>query len=112
MVGDFDGYRFVPESGVVSAYETCLPYAAQTFSGVSGRTVSMAWLRTENDKGGFRGIMSLPAELSLIKRDGSLRIRFKPVEELWRVFSKRREIISDGGRLKACPGGRSAVIML
>ena len=83
MIGEFDGYRFTPETEVLEAYDTKLPYAAQTYSGIEDRTVHIAWYRTENDKGGFRGMMSIPTELSLIETEEGLRIAFKPVKELW-----------------------------
>ena len=86
MLGDFDGYKFTPESEVLSAYETTLPYAAQIYSGVEERTISVAWYRTKNDKGGFRGMMSIPMELSLRETDEGLRIAFAPVRELWNCF--------------------------
>ncbi|SEF65557.1 Glycosyl hydrolases family 32 N-terminal domain-containing protein [Eubacterium ruminantium] len=81
-IGSFDGFRFTPESDVLSAYDTKLPYAAQTYAGVEGRTISIAWYRTKNDKGGFRGMMSIPMELSLLSVSEGLRIRFKHVSEL------------------------------
>jgi len=94
VVGAFDGYRFVPESGRQSAYSTRLPYAAQTYSGVEGRVISVAWLRTGNNQGGFRGMMAVPAELSLVKINGKYKMKFCPVRELDN-YVKPQEILWD-----------------
>ena len=59
MTGSFDGYKFTPDSEVLMAYETKLPYAAQTYEGVEDRTILVSWLRTENDRGGYRGMMAI-----------------------------------------------------
>ena len=94
LTGRFDGYRFTPESERLSAYDTKLPYAAQTYTGFSDRKVSIAWLRTEDDRGNFRGMMSVPAELSLIRQNDQYRICFRPVRELWDSFRLRCEYAS------------------
>lgn len=85
VVGDFDGYRFTPQSGVQSAYTTKLPYAAQTYAGVKDRVISVAWLRLENDRGNYRGVMALPAELGLRKLDEGYQICFQPVKEIQNI---------------------------
>ncbi len=82
VVGDFDGFQFTPQSEVLCAYGTKLPYAAQTYAGIKGRIVSIAWLRLQNTRGNYKGIMSLPAELSLVKQGQGYRIRLQPVREL------------------------------
>lgn len=89
LVGDFDGYRFTPESPMRCAYRTGLPYAAQTYAGIAGRTVSVTWHRLENSRGHYRGMMSIPVELSLIERDGEYLMRFVPVRELGACLSRR-----------------------
>ena len=95
LTGRFDGYRFDPESEMLSAYATKLPYAAQTYAGVKNRKISIAWLRTENDRENFRGMMSVPAELSLFSESDRYRIRFQPVRELWDSFRLCHEYSSD-----------------
>jgi sucrose-6-phosphate hydrolase SacC (GH32 family) len=99
LTGHFDGYRFDPESEMLSAYATKLPYAAQTYAGVSDRKISIAWMRTENDRGNFRGMLSVPAELSLFGQNGRYRIRFRPVRELWDSFRVCREYSPNGNSL-------------
>lgn len=82
MVGSFDGYRFIPETEVLSAYANGLPYAAQTYAGTKGRVISVAWLRMKNDRGNYRGLMAIPAELSLVKKAEGYRLRLQPVQRL------------------------------
>ena len=91
QIGSFDGFRFTPESGVLSAYSTVMAYAAQTYAGVKDRVISVAWHRTGNDRGNYRGMMSIPNELTLIRTDHGLRICFQPVPEVWNYFRKREE---------------------
>ena len=86
LIGDFDGFRFSPETDVLPSWEPGLPYAAQTYAGVEGRTVSIAWLRTACSRGNFRGMMSVPAELSLIRKKKDYRLHFQPVREIWDRF--------------------------
>lgn len=99
LVGRFDGFRFTPESDVLPAYDTDLPYAAQTYAGVTDRIISVAWLRTENDRGNFRGMMSVPSELSLVRQEGICRMRFRPVTEVWNRFTKSEEYSAESGSL-------------
>ena len=82
LVGSFDGYCFAPESDVQSAYSTVLAYAAQTYAGLNDRVIGISWLRLENDRGNYRGAMSLPVEMSLAKRKEKYRILFRLPEEL------------------------------
>ena len=79
VIGDFDGYKFTAQSEVQSAYCSKIPYAAQSFSGIDGRTISVAWLRLKNTRGNYCGQMSIPAELSLKKIGNGYRICFAPV---------------------------------
>ena len=112
MTGDFDGYRFTPDSGVLSAYATKLPYAAQTWSGVRDRVISVAWLRTKNDRGGFRCMMSVPAELSLKETADGPRVAMRPVRELWDHLSDETELPADGGAGELPLGGSPCAIKI
>ncbi len=95
LIGLFDGYRFLPETEVLTAYDTNMAYAAQTFAGVENRVISVAWLRTGNDRGNFRGMMSVPSELSLVKQTDGYRIRFRPVREIRDRLSLCNEYTSE-----------------
>jgi len=112
QIGEFDGYKFTPETEVLEGYKTKLGYAAQTFAGVDDRTIHVTWYRTENDKGGFRGMMSIPTELSLVETDKGLRIAFKPVRELWECFNETETIALDGGSCKVNPDGKPVVLII
>ena len=87
-VGDFDGYRFTETQERKQAYQTKLPYAAQTFSGLSGRVISLSWLRTENRGEDFTGMLSLPRELSLLFKDGQYILSQKLPEEVRKILQK------------------------
>jgi len=45
--GTFDGYQFLTEGKRNLAYMNAVPYAAQTFSGLKDRIISVPWLRME-----------------------------------------------------------------
>ncbi len=112
MVGDFDGFKFTPGTDVLSAYDTGLPYAAQTYSGIEDRIISVAWYRTKSDEGGFRGMMSLPAELSLLNTKDSCRICFKPVSQLWDNFHLSKQLFPEGRPVEEKPGGRPVAAVI
>ena len=82
MLGAFDGFRFTPETPVLMAYATRLPYAAQTYANVPERVISVAWLRMKDDTRGFHGMMAILAELSLRRTPDGIRLAFQPVREL------------------------------
>ena len=75
-------------------------YAAQTYAGVGDRVISVAWYRTSNDKGGFRGMMSIPVELSLRNTPDGLRISLQPVRELWERFTDVTELTGSDGTVE------------
>lgn len=90
-VGTFDGYQFHEEQGRRRAYLCTpggalpgneLPYAAQSFSGMGDRTVIVSWLRTRTVADRSTGAMSLPRELSLVRRDGKYLLRMALPEEI------------------------------
>ena len=108
MIGKFDGYTFKVESTRRSAYSSVLPYAAQSFSGVDGRVVSMAWLRMKNDRGNYRGLMSLPTELSLEKEGNEYKICFAPAKELENLETEWYDNLKD----TICPAGEACRIVL
>lgn len=86
QVGEFDGFHFTADcDSIQQAYSTRLPYAAQTFANTGDRVISMAWLRMENDKGNYRGLMSLPMQLSLVKKDKGYGVKFTAPIELERM---------------------------
>lgn len=80
-LGEFDGYQFRTDGVRKKAYMTDLTYAAQTYSGVKGRTVSVPWLRTLNAGQLYTGMMGLPRELGLVRQGDELLLTMVPVRE-------------------------------
>lgn len=78
-IGDFDGYSFVTDGIRREAYKTKLPYAAQTFSNINNKIISIPWLRTKQNNKLYCGVMGLPRELTLARRNGELHLRQIPV---------------------------------
>ena len=68
--GTFDGFRFQTDGIRHEAYLGKLPYAAQTYAGVSDRVISVPWLRLPNRGTLYTGAMGLPRELSVVRLDG------------------------------------------
>lgn len=80
-LGTFDGYRFTTDGERHYAYQTALPYAAQSYSNTEGRTISIPWLRTKNAGRLYTGMMGIPRELKLVKRSGRTLLSMLPVRE-------------------------------
>ena len=80
-IGSFDGFSFVPETPMRSLYANGIPYAAQSFSGVPDRIISIAWLRTKNHGENWHGMMSVPRELTLGEDEEGFYIRQSFVRE-------------------------------
>lgn len=80
--GEFDGYRFRVHGVKRHAYRNKLPYAAQTYSGVQDRVISIPWLRMENDGRLFTGTYGIPVELSCKRAEDGFILIQKPVREL------------------------------
>ena len=112
VVGNFDGYRFEAESEVLKAYDTDLPYAAQTVSGVRERTISIAWLRTSDESGYYHGMMSVPTEISLKKTDRGYCVAFNPVKELWNRMKTVKVLIPAGRTAEIPPGGEPVILQI
>lgn len=83
-LGDFDGYRFETDGVRHDAYQTTLPYAAQTFSGTK-EVIMISWLRTKNITKLYCGVMSLPKRLMLDYYQGELRLKQIPVDEYYQA---------------------------
>lgn len=80
-LGQFDGYKFETDGVRHNAYLTGLPYAAQTYSGVEDRVISVPWLRTLNVGRLYTGMMGIPRELGLVKRGDEPVLTLLPVRE-------------------------------
>ncbi|HHV11532.1 MAG TPA: glycoside hydrolase family 32 protein [Clostridiales bacterium] len=80
--GDFDGYRFITDGKRHRTYINKLPYAAQTYSGIEDRVISVAWIRSSQEGRLYTGAMGLPRELSVVTDHGEKYLSQKPVKEL------------------------------
>jgi fructan beta-fructosidase len=86
FVGDFDGRTFTATD---SGWADLGPdfYAAASFAGLAGRTVWLAWLNDWRYAAAvptapWRGILTVPREVSLRTIDGRVRLVQRPVPEL------------------------------
>ena len=96
FVGDFDGCAFIPRQERREAYRTALPYAAQTFSGLSGRVLSLSWLRTGNGGRPYTGMLSVPSALGLIETRNGYRLTLQPAAELQSFFKAEEKRFLQG----------------
>jgi fructan beta-fructosidase len=100
-IGEFDGYQFKQEQKRKLAYlktpggslpGNTLPYAAQSFSGLGARVVSIAWLRTRCVGEQTTGVMSLPRELGLVRKGTEYVLSMRLPAEVRRQESEQNHI--------------------
>lgn len=87
LIGDFDGRTFTPTQEIRKLYgnrdgEERRAYAAQTFCGIPGRVVQLAWMKRLRREGLYQGGMSLPRELELIPDGEGYGLAAHPVREM------------------------------
>lgn len=118
LVGDFDGRQFTPVQPVKKLYENVhkdrCGYAAQSFWGIPGRTIQLAWmLHYHRENPDYVGGMSVPRELELHCEGGEYVLQAHPVREL---AEQKQEIWSgmvfeqDGCVKKEWTGDGAAVL--
>lgn len=107
--GNFDGYKFVTDGTRKYAYANKLPYAAQTYSGVEDRIISIPWIRMENDGRKFTGTYGIPVTLSCVNTEQGYRIVQRPVPEL---FEETRAISYKLGDNYKAPAETALVVKL
>jgi fructan beta-fructosidase len=92
LIGDFDGRKFVDESGPVRDVVGA-NYAAQTFSdtpAADGRRIQIAWMRDGRyPRMPFNQQMSFPTVLALRRFPEGLRLTYSPVKELSLLHDRR-----------------------
>lgn len=73
LVGEFDGRQFLAVQETKKIYgnirEERKSYAAQTFWGLPDRAVQIPWLTVGESAGRYSGMMGLPRELELIRKE-------------------------------------------
>jgi sucrose-6-phosphate hydrolase SacC (GH32 family) len=94
-VGDFDGFRFQPESGWQVADQGRDFYAAIAWNGprdAEGRPAWIGWMgnhayQKDFPKRGWRGVMSLPRRMGLVEGGAGLRLAQQVEPAVARLFS-------------------------
>jgi fructan beta-fructosidase len=100
FIGGFDGATFRAESAHWMDYGPDF-YAPQSWSDTpDGRRITLGWMsdwryaRQTPAESGWRGMFSIPRELTLIETENGPRLAQRPIAE---VEARRREIFSGGG---------------
>jgi len=92
FVGDFDGKKFVPDSGPHEANWGGWYYAVQTYSDIppsDGRRIQIAWMNGGSYPGmPFNQQMNFPCEMTLRSLPEGLRICRNPVREIESLRTK------------------------
>lgn len=92
FLGDFDGSRFETDGLMHKAYQTMLPYAAQSFWG-KRRVIMIPWMRTNNKSKVYRSLMGIPRQLTLARKEDGFILRQRLADEFERCKEKRLECI-------------------
>lgn len=110
--GEFDGYRFRPHGSRQQAYVNKIPYAAQTYSGIADRVISIPWLRMENDGRAFTGTYGIPVELGCRKTEEGYVLTQRPVRELLkrRVRAEAGAVTHKDGKIACRPRKGKALV--
>jgi len=92
-IGDFDGKRFRPETGITQYSRGNCFYASQTFSNIppeDGRRIQMGWGTIPMEGMPFNQQLLFPVELTLHTTDEGLRMFAYPVKEIESIYVKKR----------------------
>ncbi len=96
LIGDFDGKKFTPESGMFNYLQGKF-FAAQTFNNVpesDGRRIQVGyveipgWVEIPESNPPFNGLMSFPTELTLRSTANGIRMFNEPVKEIEKLHQK------------------------
>lgn len=90
-IGDFDGKKFIWESGK-HRYKSGKLYAAQTFNNIpeeDGRCIQMAWGRISSPEMPFNQLMLFPTELTLRTTSKGIRLFCEPIKEIEQLHGNR-----------------------
>jgi sucrose-6-phosphate hydrolase SacC (GH32 family) len=96
LIGDFDGKKFTPESGMFNYLQGKF-FAAQTFNNVpksNGRRIQVGyveipgWVEIPEPNPPFNGLMSFPTELTLRSTANGVRMFNEPVKEIEKLHKK------------------------
>jgi fructan beta-fructosidase len=96
LIGDFDGKKFTPESGMFNYLQGKF-FAAQTFTNVppqDGRRIQVGyveipgWIEIPKPAPPFNGLISFPTELTLRNTANGVRMFNEPVKEIEKLHVK------------------------
>ncbi len=99
FIGHFDGFTFQAESAHWMDYGPDF-YAPQSWSDTpDGRRIALGWMSNwqyarEVPETGWRGMFSIPRELTLVETENGLRLAQQPIAE---VKARRRKVFSSQG---------------
>ncbi|MBR6323038.1 MAG: glycoside hydrolase family 32 protein [Lachnospiraceae bacterium] len=100
IVGHFEGRKFIAETALIPGptqdkentegrrFFHAEAYASQTFHGLSGRVLQMAWIATEFPGADFAGNLSIPYELKLVETVDGPRLTRLPAGEISALWKK------------------------
>jgi sucrose-6-phosphate hydrolase SacC (GH32 family) len=120
VLGNFDGQKFVSETGSLQTHFGANRYAAQTFSDIpsfDGRRIQIAWMNGEKYPGmPFNQQMSIPAALTLRTFPEGVRLCVQPIKEVERLRGKHSEwknlaLKSNENPLAKTPGELCDIVM-
>lgn len=86
--GEFDGYHFTTDGVQHKAYFNTVPYAAQIYTGVADRVISVPWFRLTFEGRLYTGAMGIPREFSYQEMDGETILIQRPVRELTELLDE------------------------
>ena len=110
LVGEFDGsgiFAPIQPAGRLSYGTTS--YAAQSYSGLTGRRLRLSWNQTDMHDDLIQGSMCTPADLTLVSRDGRYTLCLRPAPEFGFDPAWDREGEIKDGETWDVPGGRIAL---
>ncbi len=96
LIGDFDGKKFTPETGMFNYLQGKF-FAAQTFNNVpgeDGRRIQMGyveipgWVEIPEPGMPFNGMMGFPTELTLRNTANGVRMFNEPIKEIEKLHTK------------------------
>ena len=99
-IGDFDGYRFMPEQNLKHRLDYGKNFAAaQTFRNIpedDGRRIQIGWMAGGEYPGmPFNQQLSFPRELSLKTFEEGIRLCANPVREIERIRTNQRSVVDE-----------------
>ena len=94
VLGDFNGKRFVPETGLIKYNHGDCFYASQTFNNVpesDGRRIQIAWGTVHFPGMPFNQMMTFPVELSLKTTEDGIRMFSNPIQEIKELYKEQHQ---------------------